>query len=69
MFVALAESGLPKDQCFTIHIGDWGKATAAHYCIRNPYDLIDLLGVAIGLQDISELDTVTRSRNRLPREH
>ena len=58
MFRSLRESFLPRSEFFTVHIGPSSKDTVADYHLLEPSDLIDSIGLLVGIVNPMDLGIV-----------
>lgn len=58
MFRSLRESFLPRSEFFTVHIGPSSKDTVADYHLLEPSDLIDSIGLLVGIVNPIDLGIV-----------
>ena len=59
MFRSLRESPLPRSEFFTVHIGPSSKNTIADYHLSEPADLIESIGLLVGIVNPVDLGIVT----------
>ncbi|KAF8449627.1 putative alpha,alpha-trehalose-phosphate synthase subunit TPS2 [Terfezia claveryi] len=58
MFRSLRESPLPRQEFFTVHIGPSSKHTMADYHLSEPADLIESIGLLVGIVNPMDLGIV-----------
>jgi len=56
MFRSLRESPLPRPEFFTVHIGPSPKHTIADYHLLEPADLVESIGLLVGIVDLVDLE-------------
>lgn len=55
MFQSIREATLPRSEFFTVHIGPSSKHTVADYHLSEPADLIETIGLLVGIVSPVEL--------------
>jgi trehalose 6-phosphate synthase/phosphatase len=58
MFRSLRESPLPRSEFFTVHVGPSSKHTLADYHLSEPADLIESIGLLVGIVNLVDLGIV-----------
>lgn len=59
MFKSLRESSLPQSEFFTVHIGPSSKHTIADYHLLEPSDMIESVGLLVGIVNPVDLGIVS----------
>ncbi|KAF8448499.1 glycosyltransferase family 20-domain-containing protein [Kalaharituber pfeilii] len=58
MFKSLRDSTLPSSEFFTVHIGPSSKNTMADYHLLEPSDMIESIGLLVGIISLADLGIV-----------